>query len=200
MEGNEEHGPAVVEHVNMDFSGRADLVLALVDDQGQGALKVVDLKTRGCLGAFNAEDPSNGHVLQRVGPEETNPVPQSDDEAAILHEHRLQLALYSVALEAIEARKPVSERRRNLPPALLLGANGRVVELSEGAFDNAKADLMAHLDWRASVHLEAHHDEPVRLPPGSLACEQCAFYRGDLRRCAPEGEPLGFVNRLDDEP
>ena len=197
---SEVHGPSVVEHVNMDFSGRADLVLALVDEHGQGALKVVDLKTRGCLGAFNAEDPSKGHSLQRVGPEETNPVPQSDDEAAILHEHRLQLTLYSMALEAIEARKPASERRRILPPALLLGANGRMVELSEGAFEQAKTDLLAHLDWRASVHLDAHHEEPGRLSSGSLTCQQCAFYRGDLRRCAPEGEPLGFVSRLDDEP
>ena len=41
---------AVVDRVNMDFSGRADLVLALVDEGGQGALQVVDLKTRGCLG------------------------------------------------------------------------------------------------------------------------------------------------------
>lgn len=134
------------------------------------------------------------------GPEETNPVPQSDDEAAILHEHRLQLTLYSVALEAIEARKPVAERRRILPPALLLGANGRMVELSQGAFEQAKADMLAHLDWRASVHLDAHHEEPGRLASGSLTCQQCAFYRGDLRRCAPEGEPLGFVSRLDDEP
>ncbi len=105
-----------------------------------------------------------------------------------------------MALEAIEARKPASERRRLLPPALLLGANGRMVELSQGAFEQAKADVLAHLDWRASVHLDAHHQEPGRLASGSLTCQQCAFYRGDLRRCAPEGEPLGFVSRLDDEP
>ena len=194
------NGPAVVERINMDFSGRADLVLALVNDSGQGALKVVDLKTRGCLGGFNPVDPSKGHPLQAVSPETTDPVPQSDDEAAILHEHRLQLTLYSVALEAIEARKPEAERRCILPPALLLGANGRMVELSEGAFEQAKVDLMAHLDWRASVHLEAQHEEPGRLSPGSTACQQCSFYRGDLRRCAPEGEPLGFVSRFDDEP
>ena len=105
-----------------------------------------------------------------------------------------------MALEAIEARKPEAERRRILPPALLLGANGRMVELSQGAFEQAKVDLMAHLDWRASVHLEAQYEEPGRLSPGSSACQQCSFYRGDLRRCAPEGEPLGFVSRFDDEP
>ena len=34
--GDGVNGPAVVERVNMDFSGRADLVLALVNDSGQG--------------------------------------------------------------------------------------------------------------------------------------------------------------------
>ena len=142
------------------------------------------------MGAFNADDSSKGHPLQSVGPETTNPVPQSDDEAVILHEHRLQLTLYSVALEAIEARKPEAERRRILPPALLLGANGRMVELSEEAFEQAKSDLMAHLDWRASIHLEVQHEEPARLPTGAVSCQQCSFYRGDLRRCAPEGLSL----------
>ena len=121
---------AVIEQVNMDFSGRADLVLALVNGDGQGALQVVDLKTRGCLGSFNESDISGGHSLQSVASTEMSVVPQSDDEAHILHEHRLQLALYSLALEAIESRKPTHLQRQILPPALLLGANGRMVQLS----------------------------------------------------------------------
>ena len=191
---------AVVHRVNMDFSGRADLVLALVDEQGAGALQVVDLKTRGCLAAFNEDEPQRGHPLQQVPPSEVSTVPQSDEEADILNEHRLQLTLYSMALEAIEARKPEAERRRVLPPALLLGANGRIVALSQGAFDRAKDDLRAHLDWRATVHLDALIEEPERLESGSETCRQCPFYRGDLRRCGPKGEPLGFVAHLNDEP
>ena len=192
--------PAVVDAVNMDFSGRADLVLALVNDEGRGALKVVDLKTRGCLGKFNPSDSLKGHPLQRVGPEELTTTPLSDEEAEILHEHRLQLTLYSMALEAIEAKKPKDQRRVVLPPSLLLGANGRMVQLSEGAFKQAKDDLLAHLNWRVSVHLEEDLEAPERLPAGSSLCQQCPFYRGDLRRCAPAGEPLGFVNRLGDSP
>ena len=184
----------------MDFNGRADLVLALMDDDGQGALQVVDLKTRGCLGAFNRDEPAKGHPLQAVPPSEIDPVPQSDEEANILYEHRLQLALYSMALEAIEAKKPAAEQRRILPPALLLGANGRMVQLSQGAFEQAKEDLRAHLNWRASVHLNPHMEEPPRLPSGAETCRQCPFYRGDLRRCGPEGEPLGFIHQMDDEP
>jgi hypothetical protein len=117
-----------------------------------------------------------------------------------LHEHRLQLALYSVALEAIEARKPPAERRTILPPALLLGANGRIVQLSTTAFEAAKDDLKTHLDWRATVHLDVEADEPNRQPAGSSICRDCPFYRGDLRRCGPEDEPLGFLNLLGDEP
>ena len=191
---------ASVQQVNMDFNGRADLVLALMDDDGQGALQVVDLKTRGCLGAFNRDEPAKGHPLQAVPPSEIDPVPQSDEEANILYEHRLQLALYSMALEAIEAKKPAAEQRRILPPALLLGANGRMVQLSQGAFEQAKEDLRAHLNWRASVHLNPHMEEPPRLPSGAETCRQCPFYRGDLRRCGPEGEPLGFIHQMDDEP
>ena len=191
---------AAVHKVNMDFNGRADLVLALMDEHGQGALQVVDLKTRGCLGAFNQDDHAKGHALQAIPASEITSVPQSDEEAEILHEHRLQLALYSMALEAVEARKPASEQRRILPPALLLGANGRMVQLSRGAFDQAKSDLRAHLDWRASVHLNPHMEEPPRLASGALICRQCPFYRGDLRRCGPQGEPLGFTHLMDGEP
>jgi ATP-dependent exoDNAse (exonuclease V) beta subunit len=191
---------AQIAGVNMDFSGRADLVLALVNEQGQGALQVVDLKTRGCLAAFNPETPSLGHPLQHIGPETTSPLPQSQAEHDILHEHRLQLTLYSIALEAMEARRPKDEQRLVLPPALLLGANGRMVQLTNDEFLQAKSDLNQHLAWRSAVHLNPDLEEPPRLPSGSEHCRSCPFYRGDLRRCGPEGEPLGFVHLMDDEP
>ena len=105
-----------------------------------------------------------------------------------------------MALEAIEALKPASERRRILPPALLLGANGRIVQLSQGAFEQATSDLKAHLNWRASVHLNPDMEEPPRLSSGAEICRQCPYYRGDLRRCGPEGEPLGFIQSRDAEP
>tara|TARA_B100000927_G_C16362361_1_gene428030 strand:+ start:17 stop:769 length:753 start_codon:yes stop_codon:yes gene_type:complete len=194
-------GPlSVVDQVNMDFSGRADLVLALVDESGQGALQVVDLKTRGCLNSFNEEEPSNGHPLQHVPCSETSMVPQSDEEASILHEHRLQLALYSLALEAIEDRKPEHERRVVLPPALLLGANGRMVQLSAGAFEKARKDLLAHLEWRATVHLNPDMAPPPQREGELGSCQQCPYYRGDFRRCAPKGQPVGFVNPPVDSP
>jgi hypothetical protein len=191
---------AVVDRVNMDFSGRADLVLALVDEGGQGALQVVDLKTRGCLGSFNESTAASGHPLQHVASTEMSVVPQTDEEAHILHEHRLQLALYSLALEAIESRKPTHQQRKILPPALLLGANGRMIQLSEGAFKQAKDDLEAHLAWRASVHLNPDLEAPPQRISDPGTCQSCPYFMGDLRRCAPLGEPVGFLNPSDDSP
>jgi hypothetical protein len=184
----------------MDFSGRADLVLALVNEDGHGALQVVDLKTRGCLGAFKESTTAGGHPLQSVPSTEMNVVPQSDEEAHILHEHRLQLALYSLALEAIELRKPTHQQRQILPPALLLGANGRMIQLSEGAFKQAKDDLEAHLAWRASVHLNPDLEAPPQRISDPGTCQSCPYFMGDLRRCAPLGEPVGFLNPSDDSP
>lgn len=184
--------PSNTGSVAMDFSGRADLVLALCDDEGQGALQVVDLKTKGCLAPFHPESPTHGHPLQAVPPTHFDVTPASPAEEAILLEHRLQLTLYSLALEAMEANKPEDQRRRVLPPALLLGANGRVIQLNDDQFQKAKDDLRHHLRWRSAVHLNPSMEEPERLPTGGKTCEQCPFYRGDLRRCGPQGEPLGF--------
>ena len=184
----------------MDFSGRADLVLAMVSEGGEGALQVVDLKTRGCLQKFNEQDHRAGHALQKNLPETTSTQPIGDEEIELLHEHRLQLTLYSMALEAMENKKPAAQRRRVLPPALLLGANGRIVQLSDQQFESAKNDLLEHLQWRSAVHLNPSLPEPPRLAAGSELCRTCPFYRGDLRRCAPEGEPLGFPSLMDGSP
>jgi ATP-dependent exoDNAse (exonuclease V) beta subunit len=185
---------ATVERVDMNFNGRADLVLALADENGQGCLQVVDLKTKGCMAPFNPDLREKGHALQEVGPETTNPFPETDAEAEILYEHRLQLTLYSVALEAIEQLKPKEEQRRVLPPALLLGANGRIVQMTEEEFLAAKADLEQHLHWRTMMHLTNGSEEPERLESGSTVCQGCPYYKGDVRRCGPKGEQLGFID------
>jgi len=183
--------PLHVTSVTMDFSGRADLVLALTDGSGPGYLRVVDLKTTGCLGAFNPSTPAAGHPLQACGPETVDLSPQNEAEADLLMKHRLQLTLYSLALEAMERNKPKAQRRTVLPPAVLVGANGRTVALDEAQFERAKADLEAHLVWRAHVHLNATTEAPHRLPMAAEACESCPYHRGHVRRCGPEGEPLG---------
>ena len=53
--------------VNMDFSGRADLVLALVNASGE-APQVVDLKTRGSLKTFNEKNLKKDMFCNASGP------------------------------------------------------------------------------------------------------------------------------------
>ena len=187
-----EQSGAQVDGVNMEFNGRADLVLALVNEDGQGALQVVDLKTKGCLEKFNEADPAKGHPLQQQPPTNLSVKPATPQEQALLDEHRLQLTLYAMALEAIEQRKPDHLQRVVLPPSLLLGANGRVIQLTGDEYKQAKTALRNHLKWRSAVHLNPHLEEPARLPEGSTTCGLCPFYRGDIRRCGPVGEPLGM--------
>jgi len=184
--------PLHVTSVTMDFSGRADLVLALTDGDGPGYLRVVDLKTTGCLGSFNPSSPATGHPLQACGPETVDLAPQNEAEADLLNKHRLQLTLYSLALEAMERNKPEGQRRTVLPPAVLVGANGRTVALDDAQFERAKTELDAHLAWRARLHLDATLEAPRRLPLSADACGSCPYQRGHVRRCGPEGEPLGM--------
>ena len=187
------HGaaPARLNAVHMEFNGRADLVLALCSTEGEGALMVVDLKTKGCLHEFNETNPLNGHPLQHISPDELTTEPQSEEEKLLLHEHRLQLSLYALALEAMENKKPVEQQRKILPPSILIGANGRMIQLSVEEFEQSKLELRQHLMWRAAVHLNPELQEPERLSPDATICFACPYYRGDIRRCGPQGVSLG---------
>ena len=118
------HGEQVislVESISAVFNGRADLVLALRDDSGQGWLQVVDAKTKQCLAGFNPRSPLEGNELQTIADKES-PYASTPAEEEIIAEHRLQLALYSLALEIAENSKPESERRKILPPAIQVSA------------------------------------------------------------------------------
>ena len=55
--------------------------------------------------------------------------------------------MYSKALEAIENEKPETERRIVLPPAILIAASGRTVEMSQKEYDQAKDELDEDLSW-----------------------------------------------------
>ena len=179
---------ANVEHVEISFDGRADLVLAFRDQEGQGYLQISDLKTTDCRGNFNPNDPNSGSPLQIVQGDLLDLYPQTEAEKEILHEHRLQLTLYSMALEAIESDKPVDERRKILPPSILIGASGRSVELTEKQYEDAKNDLQNHLNWIAELAAEPESVmEPERLEgEENSTCMKCPFYRGDIKLCGPK--------------
>ena len=184
---------ALVDHVDVVFDGRADLVLALRDAKGKGCLQVVDLKTKGCRDQFNPDDSNSGSQLQKFKGDLLSPFPASYAERSLLDEHRLQLTLYSLALEVIEQQKPEHERRRVLPPSLLIGASGRMVQLSEEEFAEAKINLLEHLTWMAQLSATPDAlEEPARLPEESAdVCTQCPFSRGKIRLCGPKGVELG---------
>jgi len=145
---------AEVTSVEISFDGRADLVLAFRDASKRGFLQVVDLKTTGCRGDFNPDNPNDGSSLQITQGDPLSRFPRTTAEKDILEKHKFQLTLYSLALEAIESDKPEQERREILPPAILIAASGRCVELTNEEFTIAKRNLLSHLDWIAKLSAE----------------------------------------------
>jgi hypothetical protein len=187
---------AEVEQVTISFDGRADLVLALRDTSGKGYLQVVDLKTTGCRSEFDELDASKGHLLQRLEGDPLNPFATTDAEKEILAKYRLQLTLYSFALEALESAKPLSERREILAPALLIGASGRMVRLTPDDYQTARKELEDHLDWMAQLSVtNSESDEPDKLEIGDIKiCKQCPYHNGKIRLCGPVGTYTGHIN------
>jgi hypothetical protein len=186
---------AEVEQVTISFDGRADLVLALRDTSNKGYLQVVDLKTTGCRSEFD-EDASKGHKLQRLKGDPLSPFATTDAEKKILEKYRLQLTLYSLALEAMESAKPESERREILAPALLIGASGRMVRLTDADYQKEREKLEGHLDWMAQLSVtNSESDEPDKLEVGDIKiCKQCPYHNGKIRLCGPVGTDTGHVN------
>jgi ATP-dependent exoDNAse (exonuclease V) beta subunit len=183
---------AIIDEASMIFEGRIDLVIALRDSKNHGYLQVVDLKTKGCLDEFSI-DMNSPHPLQVIEGDPSHPLPTTTAEAELLQSYRLQLTLYSMALESIESRKPHQMRRRILPPAILVGASGRMVELTPEQYVQAKNDLSQHLEWRTKVNAAPGvFEAPKRLDSGE-ECMSCPFFRGHVRRCGPVSEPLGFI-------
>ena len=183
---------AAIESINAIFDGRADLVLALRDKQSQGWLQVVDAKTKQCLGGFNPSDPLEGNELQ-ISLSEKSPHASSPSEEAIIAEHRLQLTLYSLALEIGEAMKPETERRKILPPAIQISASGRMVRMTDEDYKKARLDLDELIRWIGETEaLEEELTPPRRLPvEQSSTCDSCPYYSGSIKLCGPEGERLG---------
>ena len=183
---------AVIESINAIFDGRADLVLALRDKESQGWLQVVDAKTKQCLGGFNPSNPLEGNELQ-MSLSEKSPHASSPSEEAIIAEHRLQLTLYSLALELSEAKKPETERRKILPPAIQISASGRMVRMTDEDYKKARLDLDELIRWIGETEaLEEDVSAPRRLPvEQSSTCGSCPYYSGSIKLCGPEGERLG---------
>jgi len=174
------------------FNGRIDLALALENKDGSKWLQVVDSKTTGCLDNFNSEDPDNGHRLQRTR-NEHSPYAETPAEEEILRKHRLQLALYCMALEESESTKPLNQRRTILPPAIHVAASGRMIRMRDDEYLSAMNDLQELIVWIGEISAtSADSNAPERLPIEEIeTCNQCPFFSGNIKLCGPKGHQLG---------
>jgi hypothetical protein len=83
---------------------------------------------------------------------------------------------------------------------LLIGASGRMVQLTQSEYESASRTLAQHLEWMAQLSATPEAlNEPPRLPEDSShICSQCPFARGQIKLCGPEGSALGPVGDDDD--
>ena len=180
---------ALVDAITAYFDGRIDLVIALTDKSGSGYLQVVDLKTKGCLNGFNFENPEIGTKLQCYE-DKFSIHAETYSEKDLVNDYRLQLALYSVILENSEAQKPSEQRRIILPPAILVGASGKMIRLTDEDYAKAKHELNELLEFMGVLSANPNVvEEPSRINDEST-CKKCPFYSGEIKLCGPQSFDL----------
>ena len=93
----------------------------------------------------------------------------------------------------MEQQKPESERRTILPPSLLMGASGRILQMNSTEYEEAKVTFSQHLEWMAQLSAtpETVQEPPALDKDNNHICKSCPFSRGDIRLCVSEGETLG---------
>ena len=170
-----------------EVDGRIDLVLALDDAVHGPSLQVVDLKTTGSREGWEH------HPLRDLSTLLDEADGRTAAERAELDHYALQLTLYTLALLHQESSKPEEERRHVLPPALLLSASGRVVEMTAEELESSMRTVMEHIEWMTHLSFDPEaHQEPERLPVAQKeTCFTCPHFNGEIRLCGPEGFVLG---------
>ena len=167
------------------MDGLIDLVLCTDGSDGP-AIRPIDLKTEEASKLFSNQ--SDG-LLESLGSESYQPVCEA--EFAMLHHHRMQLALYYRALERIEKKK--THPRRVLRPAIWVGVTGRLVEYPEDLFLNAQKELDEILIQVASIELNLEDDinnhPPLKIE-SSGPCNHCPFSKGKMPICGPSKQEL----------
>ena len=138
------------------------------------------------MGAVNKKTPEPHCLLKNsqrglwgAGGNKT-PGPACEEEGEILRKHRLQMALYHQALEESESDRSKAglPKREVIPPAILVGITGRLVEYPQALLDEAKEDLMETLSRTARMSLAS--DFPIseiekfqRTP--NQECKRCSL-------------------------
>tara|TARA_B100001105_G_scaffold192743_1_gene156807 strand:- start:570 stop:2141 length:1572 start_codon:yes stop_codon:yes gene_type:complete len=176
---------ASIDQATIEMSGIIDLVLCTATSSGDSTIRAVDLKTED---AGLIDNDSSEGLLEALGSEDAGPACEAELE--ILSKHRMQLALYYRALQSIEDARKAADLscRIVLPPAILVGVTGRMVEYPREMLDRASQELEELLVRTADMALAS--DAPLsdfdRLPAESAhICENCPFHRGALPICGP---------------
>lgn len=182
---------ATVQRPVAEVEGRMDLVIAVQDSALGACLQVVDLKTTGCLSPYRPDDVTKGHPLQDLS--DIGEDGRTQAERDELAHYALQLTLYSMALEAQETARPEEQRRRVLPPALLVAASGRMVEMTEEEYASHRSEAERLMRWKVQLSVDYESvAEPARLPTNAAEpCKVCPYSRGAIRLCGPEGAEIG---------
>ena len=134
----------------IELSGIIDLVVCTQSDDGAPAIRAIDLKTTDASSLLGTWESG---LLDSLGEDSTGPACQAEE--SLLHKHRLQMALYHLALEESESDKEREglPSREVLPPAILVGVSGRLVEYPFETLNKAKKDLEETLALTARMSL-----------------------------------------------
>ena len=143
-----------IDSTRVELSGVIDLVLCTKSDEGAPTIRAIDLKTTDANSIFR---PSESGLLESLGDDSVGP--SCEAETSLLHKHRLQMALYHLALEESESDRereglPI---REVLPPAILVGLTGRLVEYPLETLEKAKEDLEKTLALTARISLASEY-------------------------------------------
>ena len=115
-------------------------------------------------------------------------------EEEIIAERKLQLTLYSLALEISERTKPEHERRNILPPAIQVSASGRMIGMRDEDFKQSRIDLISLVEWSGEMGA-GKVPTSARLPMSEQeTCRTCPCYSGTIRLCGPIDEKLAQHN------
>ncbi len=136
----------------VELSGIIDLVLCTTSDNEDPTIRAIDLKTTDASSLLG--DVRSG-LLEALGDDSIGPSCQAEE--SLLHKHRLQMALYHLALEESESDREEQglPRRKVLPPAILIGVSGRLVEYPRETLDKAKQDLEKTLALTSRMSLSS---------------------------------------------
>ena len=168
------------------MSGIIDLVVCTVSSDGEPAIRAVDLKTEDA-GSID-EDSATG-LIEALNSEKIGPA--NDAESEILAKHGLQLALYYRALKSIEDAREAQgiTSRKVLPPAILVGVTGRLVEYSQEMLEETLSNLDSLLERSTMMALSSSAPlskfEKLSSEHQDV-CERCPFHRGAIPICGPQ--------------